>query len=359
MAPEIVTVHQPDDIGRAREATKRLAVEIGFDGTSCEEIAIVASELASNLIKHAQGGSLSLVAAGAGERVWIQIESQDHGPGIADVERALTDGFSTTGSLGYGLGTVNRLMDEVNITSQPWQGTHILCKRWLRMVPMTVETFPLEFGVATRPYPGMEVNGDAFVIKRWGNHALVGVIDGLGHGPLAHDAAEAARQFVETHYDQPLDVLFLGVSRTCHSTRGVVMALARFDVDLQVAGLPSIQSSQLQSEPKNQKPGFKLTFASIGNIEQRVLSELKPINFIIRRGVLGGSAPKAVVTEHPWDPASLLVLHSDGLRTHWRWEDFPGLVDQSAEEIARQLLRSLAKDEDDATVLVSKGAHAN
>jgi len=359
MAPEVIAISHPDDISQAREATRLLAVEIGFDAVSCEEIAIVTSELASNLIKHAQGGSLRLAASGAGERVWIQIESQDSGPGIADVERALTDGFSTTGSLGYGLGTVNRLMDEVLITSQPRQGTQILCKRWLRKEPMTVGTFPLEFGVATCPYPGMEVNGDAFVIKRWGTHALVGVIDGLGHGPLAHDAAEAARQFVETHYDQPLDVLFLGVARTCHSTRGVVMALARFDFDLPVAGLPSIHNELLQSGTKNQKSGLKLTFASIGNIEQRVLSELKPMNFIVRRGVLGGSAPKVVVTEHPWDSASLLVLHSDGLRTHWRWEDFPGLVDQSAEEIARQLLRTLTKDEDDATVLVSKGAHAN
>jgi hypothetical protein len=53
-----------------------------------------------------------------------------------------------------------------------------------------------------------------------------------------------------------------------------------------------------------------------------------------------------------------MVLHSDGLRTHWTWEDFPGLTTQSAGALAQQLLSTLAKDEDDATVIVVKGAHA-
>lgn len=355
MAQEVIAVSLPDDIGRARAVAKRIAAELGFDLTTSEEIAIAVSELASNLFKHAQGGSLTLAPSDEDQRVGIRIESHDRGPGMANVERAMTDGFSTTGSLGYGLGTINRLMDEFHITSQLGQGTFILCKRWRRADPLPAAPCPLEFGIATRPYPGMEVNGDAFIINRWGTSALIGVIDGLGHGQFAHLAAETARQYVEAHYDQPLEALFRGVARVCRATRGVVMALARFNFGFLVADSRMNNSAPLRSKIENRIFEIQLSFASLGNVEVRVFGNTEPMNFTIRRGVLGGSAPNVVVTEHRWDLSSLMVLHSDGLRTHWLWEDFPGLAAQSAEAIAQQLLSALAKDEDDATVIVVKG----
>ena len=109
----------------------------------------------------------------------------------ADVDQALADGFSTAGSLGYGLGTVNRLMDELDITSYqgPGSGTGIVCRRWLREQPGSATACPLAFGAATRPHPHMAENGDAFVIKQWAESALVGVVDGLGHGQFACRAA--------------------------------------------------------------------------------------------------------------------------------------------------------------------------
>jgi len=198
----------------------------------------------------------------------------------------------------------------------------------------------------------MEVNGDAFIIKYWGENALVGIIDGLGHGPHAHQAAETARQFVEAHYDQSLDTIFFGVDRACRATRGVVMALARFEF-----GNQKVDSEfMLPENPPIHNPHseIKLTFASIGDIEARIFGNLKPMNFIIRRGVLGGSTPKVVVTEHPWRMESIMVLHSDGLKTHWQWRDFPNFTDLPAAAVAQQLLSKLAREEDDATVIVVK-----
>jgi hypothetical protein len=87
----------------------------------------------------------------------------------------------------------------------------------------------MEFGVATRPRTFGAVNGDAFVVKPWARSVLAGIIDGLGHGQFAHRAAQTARQYVESHFDQPLDQIFRGTGRACRATRGVVMALARFD----------------------------------------------------------------------------------------------------------------------------------
>ena len=125
------------------------------------------------------------------------------------------------------MGAINRLMDELDITSERGRGTRIVCRKWVRRHTGSTRSCPLAFGVATRPRQPGEENGDAFVIKQWGESALVGIMDGLGHGQFAHCAAQAARQYVESHCDLPLDQIFLGVSRACHATRGVVMALAR------------------------------------------------------------------------------------------------------------------------------------
>jgi serine/threonine protein phosphatase PrpC len=174
-----------------------------------------------------------------------------------------------------------------------------------------------------------QVNGDAFIVLQWAESALVGIIDGLGHGQFAHLAAQAARQYVENHFDLPLDQVFRGVGRACRATRGVVMALARFDWGR-----------------------GRLAFASVSNIAVRIFPHSRPFPFTIRRGVIGLNAPDAVVTEHPWPLDHILVLHSDGVATHWGWEDFPGWVDRPAAAMAQELLRAKAKDEDDATVIV-------
>jgi serine/threonine protein phosphatase PrpC len=227
------------------------------------------------------------------------------------------------------LGAVNRLMDELDITSEHGCGTRIVCCKWVRQYPIRIRPCPLAFGVATRPRQPGEDNGDTFVVKQWAESALVGVIDGLGHGPFAHCAAQAARQYVESHFDLPLDQIFRGADRACRATRGVVMALARFDWGQ-----------------------GRLAFASVGNIEARVFPSSELFPFAIRRGVIGLNAPNAMVTEHLWPPGHMLVLHSDGLRTHWNWKDFPGLAEQPAQALAQEFLRLLAKEEDDATVIV-------
>jgi anti-sigma regulatory factor (Ser/Thr protein kinase) len=263
LVPKAIPISDASDLSAARLTAKSMSTAIGFDERAVEEIAVVVSELATNLVKHAKDGVLRLRRTEEAGMTGIQIDSEDQGPGIPNVEQAIADDFSTAGSLGCGLGTVNRLMDEFDVASRP-AGTSIVCRRWLRLDIPPALACPLVFGVATRPYPLMPVNGDAFVIKRWGEIALVGVIDGVGHGQFAYRAAQAARQYVERHYDQPLANIFLGVARTCRATRGVVMGLARFDWG---------QGT--------------LTFASLGNIEARVFDSPEPMNLLFSWVLLG------------------------------------------------------------------------
>jgi anti-sigma regulatory factor (Ser/Thr protein kinase) len=329
LLPQTIEIQHSSDISKARQAANSLGEDLGFDPTACEEISLAMTELATNLVKHAQGGKLTLTPLDESGRIGLAIESVDSGPGIADVEQALTDRFSTVGTRGTGLGAINRLMDNLDITSELGRGTSIIARKWIRLQNTSIHPCPLAFGVATRPRITGEENGDAFVIKQWAESALVGVIDGLGHGQMAHHAAQAARQYVDSHFDLQLDQIFQGVGRACRATRGVVMALARFDWGLS-----------------------RLVFASVGNIEVRVFPSSVPFSFSIRRGVIGLNAPNAVVTEHPWSLDNVLVLHSDGLRTHWDWKDFSGLANQPAPSLAKNFLRLLAKEEDDATVIV-------
>jgi len=331
--PQTISVCHESDVGAARRAAKTLAEKLGFDPTTGEEIALAVIELATNLVKYAQHGQLTLTPLEQSSRVGLELVSQDSGPGIPDVERALANGFTTSGSCGMGLGAVNRLMDEFDIQSRPGAGTRVVCRKWRRDYAVSLERCPLAFGVASRPRTFGVVNGDAFVIKPWAKSVLAGVIDGLGHGPFAHRAAQTARQYVESHFDQPLDQIFRGTARACRATRGVVMALVRFDWEID-----------------------RVHVASVGNIEVRVFPSSETPRFAVRRGVIGLNAPGAVVAEAPWNRNAIMVIQSDGLRTHWRWDEFPDLPSQSAAAAAESLLRALAREQDDATVIVVRTA---
>lgn len=321
------------DVALARRTVRAIAVEVGFGECAGEEIALAAGELAANLITHAEGGVLTMSRLESEGRLGIQIDSSDRGPGIPNVGRAMTDGFSTAGGLGYGLGTVNRLMDEVAIAARgKGEGTRVQCRRWLPGESPNGHTCPVAFGVATRPHPGMALNGDAFVICRSASDALVAVIDGLGHGQYAHRAAQSARRYVETHHERPLEDLFQGTGHACRATRGVVMALVRLDWRR-----------------------CTLSYAGIGNVEARLLGASEPIRLINRRGIVGAKAPRAMVQKVPWNNDGLLVIHTDGLASGWGKADLDSLEDETAEGLAAGLLRARARENDDATVAIARG----
>jgi anti-sigma regulatory factor (Ser/Thr protein kinase) len=327
--PQMIEVRHESSVGEARRAGRALAELMGFAPQACEEIALAATELATNLIKHAHGGSLTLIPMSESGQIGLEIQSHDDGPGIADVEQAVGDRFSTAGTHGTGLGAVNRLMDELEIHSQRGKGSRIICRKRLREHRVSSRPCPLDFGVATRPHPSCQLNGDAFVVVRWFESSLVGIIDGLGHGQFAHRAAQSARQYIENHFDLALDQIFRGTGRACRATRGVVMALARFDWGK-----------------------GRIALASVGNIAVRIFPKPEPFHFIIRRGVIGLNAPHAVVSEHPWPLDRVLIFHSDGISTHWDWNDFPDWENLRAAAIAQDLLQTKAKPDDDATAIV-------
>jgi serine/threonine-protein kinase RsbT len=121
------------DIVSVRQKGRELAAKAGFSEGDQTVIAAAISEIARNILMYAKRGEVSLVLANNDDRIGIIIVARDQGPGIADLPRAMQDGYSTSGGLGLGLPGARRLMDEFEIQAPPGQGTTITMKKWRRV----------------------------------------------------------------------------------------------------------------------------------------------------------------------------------------------------------------------------------
>jgi serine/threonine-protein kinase RsbT len=127
-----LSIEREADIVAARQKGRELCAELGFSMTDRTLVATAISEVARNIVKYAQRGEVVLSRIQQGGRQGIAVVARDQGPGIADLELAMRDGFSTGNSLGLGLPGAKRLMDEFDLTSAPNAGTTVSMKKWLR-----------------------------------------------------------------------------------------------------------------------------------------------------------------------------------------------------------------------------------
>lgn len=124
-----VPIEQGRDIITARQAGRALAAQLGFSSADQTLIATAISEMARNILTYAKNGEIILRPEQDG-RPGIVIIAYDEGPGIPDIQRALQNGYSTTGSLGLGLPGTKRIMDEFSIISEVGKGTVVTMKKW-------------------------------------------------------------------------------------------------------------------------------------------------------------------------------------------------------------------------------------
>jgi serine/threonine-protein kinase RsbT len=128
----LVSIDRDGDIIMARQKGRDLALEVGFSGSDLAVIATAISEVARNMIVYAQRGEVILSVAQKDGKRGIVVVARDTGPGIANIEQAMRDGFSTGKSLGLGLPGARRLMDEFEIVSEVGKGTVVTLKKWAR-----------------------------------------------------------------------------------------------------------------------------------------------------------------------------------------------------------------------------------
>jgi anti-sigma regulatory factor (Ser/Thr protein kinase) len=337
-----VEVADASQVGEARRLVTALARAAGFGEDDAGRAALVATEAATNLARHGGGGALvarALPADAHGAR-GLELLALDRGPGIPDPARALVDGYSTGGTAGEGLGAMRRQSDAFDLYGAPGQGTALL----LRLRPGRAAAAPDErdFGAVCLPLPGERECGDAwahFGTPSGGDERLV-VVDGLGHGPMAADAAGAAldaagRLFADRPQAAPADAM-QAMHLALRATRGAAVAVVALD-----------------------RPAGRLRFAGVGNIAGSVVpaeAGARSQSTVSHNGTVGHAMRKVQEFEYAWPPGALLVLHSDGLATQWRVDDRPGLAARDAALVAGVLYRDWTRGRDDVTVVVTRRA---
>jgi len=321
-----IEVGDQSQVAEARQRASSAAASSGFDAVRVGQVALAATELATNLIKHAQRGELLVNA----EDERLELLALDRGPGMADIAACLADGYSTAGTRGAGLGAVRRLAQTFEVASWPGRGTVVFAAVDRNGVAAPESAAGCLAGLVLAK-PGEVASGDA-----WSAHAdLSGVtlfvVDGLGHGTEAASAAHAAvDQFQQSHLEPPAEIL-AAVHRAMRHTRGGAVAVARVDWE-----------------------SSTVTYAGLGNIAGTVISATgQERRMVSHAGIAGHNARKIQSFEYPCT-AGALIMHSDGLATRWTLEDYPGLLNSHPMLIAGVLFRDFRRGGDDATVVVAR-----
>ncbi|MDT4954455.1 MAG: hypothetical protein QOJ02_2593 [Acidobacteriota bacterium] len=333
-------------VGTARRAAHRFAGELGFDETELAQIDIVVQEIGMNAARYATAGGWLHYTTTLGHAPGLELTYWDSGPGIYDLDRAIRDGVSTSGSLGAGLGAIRRLMDEFEVYStlpstsrlsfsqrRTSHGTMMLARKWVgtRQVETQGSDEARRFGVWSRSHPGETLNGDAYYIARRGSSTLLAVIDGLGHGAGAKEATDVAVDLLDEWMGEPLDKVLQSAHNALRSTRGVVLGAAVID-----------------------ETNKRFHYAGVGNIMVRVYNAPEHISPISTNGTLGARLGNLRVWTYPWAEGATLIMASDGVSASWDIESYPGLLRRTPQLIAGILMRDYGRHADDATVLVAR-----
>lgn len=231
-------VEDSSQVASARRAALDLARDTGFSENRAGQVALIVTELATNLTKHAQRGEMLFRAigrnGGAASPEGIEILAMDRGPGMPDFSRARRDGFSTAGTLGHGLGSVERQSDFFQIYSQP-SGTIALAHLWSEQRLPAARHPQYEIGGVLVSHPNESICGDAWGWTMRDDRFAIMVADGLGHGLSAHEAADAAMEVFYRNHEQAPSRVISDVHAALRSTRGAAVATVVVDTNRDVA----------------------------------------------------------------------------------------------------------------------------
>ncbi len=317
-----------DHLSRVAEVRRTAAVlsrNEGLHEALAANAALIATEICTNLLKHANEGEVFLSTLSDRATRGVEILAIDRGPGMSNVSQCLADGYSSTNTSGTGLGAVARLSQEFDIYSELNRGT-VLVAQVRREAHVKISV-----GAVVKPIPGEEVAGDAWAFREREDGLTLIVADGLGHGLMAARAsAEAISAFRLASEPTPAAVLNR-VHSALRGTRGAAVAVAYVD--------PAEAA---------------IRYAGIGNIAGVIVGSGKPLAMVSHNGTAGFHAPRLQEFSYPLSGEVLIVMHSDGLTANWNLDNYPGLRRRHPSIIAGVLYRDASRKRDDVCVVAAK-----
>jgi anti-sigma regulatory factor (Ser/Thr protein kinase) len=321
-----IHVRDSSQASEARRFALHCAMQAGFDDVAAGRFAIVVSEAASNLHKHAGGGEVIISIVQRENVIGVEMHALDTGCGMNNVQQSMRDGHSTVGTSGTGLGAMLRQADEFDIFSVPGKGTVVWARVWANKTAVNKQS---EFSIdgISVPVRGESVCGDGWITKVETQGTLVMVCDGLGHGPQAALATQEAKRIFLQRADRPPAGLLEDIHRGMRSTRGAAIAIAMLD-------------------RRNQR----VDYCGVGNIAGAIHGE--KVQFMIsHNGTVGHSATKFQNFSYAWPQGATILMHSDGLQSRLGLNGYVGLARRSTALISGLLYRDFKRGRDDATVV--------
>jgi anti-sigma regulatory factor (Ser/Thr protein kinase) len=331
----VVGVSERSQVAEARRHAVECAEAQRLTETAVARAALVVTELATNLIKHGDGGTL-LIGTDEDVQPSLVILALDKGRGIANLRTALQDGYSTAGSPGTGLGAISRSSTYFDVYSLPEKGTVVFCRiDGESAATPPAMSMPSRITVAgiCIPKPGEEQSGDSWIAQRRRELVTITIADGLGHGDAAAIASLAVLRVIKEHPEVEIDTMLYDAHAAVRATRGAAVGIARIHP---AAG--------------------RLDFAGTGNIAATIAADESTRKTVSLPGIVGHEMRKVQTFTYPWTESSVLVMHSDGLGTNWNLDSYPGLVQRDAAIIAGVIFRDFCRGTDDATVVVAKAS---
>jgi anti-sigma regulatory factor (Ser/Thr protein kinase) len=337
-----IHIEKMSNVVETRQAALAICEAQEFSATLSDNVAIIVTELATNIVKHVGEGDLIIRSYNEAEVSGIECLALDRGKGIKDIGMSLQDVYSAGTREGKGLTAVHRLSSVFDLYTQPEKGTAILA-RIEKESPSQVsdQHHPrsisrIDIGVVCLPLVPDEPCGDGWDVIQLPDRTVILVVDGLGHGLEASKVqAEAIRIFRKNPIKEPAEIL-MTLHAALKSTRGGAVAVAVID--------------EIKGE---------IRFTGAGNISGRIITGPVSRSMVSMNGTVGIEIRRFQEFLYAWEEGALLIMHSDGFPLHWDLGNYPGLARKHPALIAGVLYRDQMRGEDDVTVLAVKRAVGN
>jgi anti-sigma regulatory factor (Ser/Thr protein kinase) len=354
-------VSRDRDVALSVVEASRISGEVGLSEHDCNKVATAVSELARNILKYAGTGEIEITKIEREGRAGVEVKARDQGPGIADIQTALQDHFSTSGTLGLGLPGIKRMMDEFEIESESGRGTQVTCRKWkprasgrvssrlmqavsrqarqsttnpisekLLKITLDNDLKGLDCAYYVRPCRGEFVSGDAVVLDQRVGLVLLGIIDALGHGSEANKVALRAKSVVRNSWTS--DVVAT-ISAVHESLKGTIGAAAGIAVPETETGL--------------------MSYAAAGNTVCRIIGS-RSSRCLVTPGTLGARIRSPQLCQFRLGDGDLVLLYTDGVTDRFELEDYPQMQVSSASNVAKTIVERFGRRHDDASCVVMR-----